>query len=75
MHFRDKPLGQLRVCEEGHGVHFAHEMPMVIPVAVVVSQHATVIQRATLQVDIREAVGNHVAVFEPDLFFEKRAFP
>ena len=35
MYFLDKPFGQGRISGEIDGLHLAHEMPMVIIVAVV----------------------------------------
>jgi len=75
MYFLDKPFGQGRVCGEIDGLHAAHEMPIVIIVAVVVSQHTAIVYGAPLPVDVRETVGNHLSVFEPDLLFEQRPSP
>jgi len=77
MHFIDKPLGLGCECGEIHGFHFPHKMPMVIVVAVVVAQNASIVQWTTFQVDVSETIANNLAVFKPDLLLEQRtvSFP
>lgn len=54
--------------------NLSHEMPVVIIVAVVLSQNPAVVYRATPEVDIRQAVINYLPILEPHLLFQERPF-
>ena len=71
--FRNELIGQGRVGGESHGFYSSHEMPVVIVVAVVVSEHPAIVDWATVQVDVGKAIGDDLTIFEPDLFFQNRA--
>jgi hypothetical protein len=72
--FPNKPVSECCVGGEVHLFNLSHEMPVVIIVAVVVSQNPAVVYRATPEVDIRQAVINYLPILEPHLLFQERPF-
>ena len=61
-----------RIGCEIHGLNLTHEMPVMETVAVVVSQNSSMIDMATLQIDVCQAVSDDISIFVPDLFLETR---
>ena len=53
----------------------AHEVAMMIVMAVVVPEHTPIVDCATAMVDIRETVLHHFLTSAPDLFSQTGATP
>ena len=69
MYFADESFDESDIGRKFDCFYFSHEVPVVIIVAVVVTQHTSVVRRIPSQVGVREIVGNDFSVFEPDLLF------
>jgi hypothetical protein len=74
MYFGDESFNESDIGRKFDCFYLSHEVPVVMIVAVVIAQHATVVHGTPSQIDVRETVGNYFSVFEPDLLFSQRAF-
>ena len=72
MYLADESLHESRIRRELDGLYLPHNVPMVILVAVVISEHTTVVHRTASQVDVRQAIGNDLPILKPDLLFQQR---
>jgi hypothetical protein len=50
-------------------LYFSHKVPVVIIVAIVVTQHPSVVDETPSRVDIRETVSVYFSVLKPDPLF------
>jgi len=67
MYFADESFDESSIGRKFDCFYFPHEVPVVIIVAVVVTQHPSVVPRTLSQIYVREIVGNDFSIFEPDL--------
>jgi hypothetical protein len=69
MYFADETFNQSSICCKFHCLYFSHKMPVMIAMAVVITQHPSVVDETPSRVDVRETVGVYFSVLEPDLLF------
>lgn len=74
MYLADESFDQSGICCELDCLYNSHKVPMVVIVAVVIAKYATIIHGTAFKVDIREAIGDELAVLKPDLFLKKSPF-
>ena len=74
MYLSDEAFEQVCIRGKLVGLRPSHEMPVVVPVAVVISQNAPVVDGTAFFVYVCQTVADHLAIFEPNLLLQKSAF-
>jgi len=70
-----KSIGELVVSFEFYGLDFAHEVPVMVAMRIVVPENAAVVEAADSWIDIGQAVSNQLVAFEPNLLFQNSSTP
>jgi hypothetical protein len=71
--FSLKPVHQLLVGAKLKCSHCPHEVAMMVPMAVVIAEHAAIVPTADPRIDVGETVLHHLPLIPPDFFLENSA--